>query len=288
MSSLDQNLHALVFFPKDSLEQLAEIDREAAEILHLHLTGYATLRKFYDLRDEEVNLQEGQKPSLRPIARKKAALAALLAVINSAADNIHGGLYDKERASVVQVDGLLALLGEALLFVDRKSPLSPSFRYRTKTRETLTPGVEPQRLLSLPQCFALLKAIEDLQTVTSRVYAQCEECFRSSLAAAHGTQQAPSPQDMLRKTVSSMTCSSGFSLVGSSMLESESSMGGTGSGSEEMVKASNEGGKGGDGVKRGWDWRKGVVGREASGEEVLGILRLGLAREISKAWIEGQ
>lgn len=91
----------------------------------MYLTGYATLRKFYDLRDEQVNLKEGQKPGLRPIARKKAAVAALLAVINSAADNIHGGLYDKERASVVQVDGLLALLGEALPFVDRKSPLQP-------------------------------------------------------------------------------------------------------------------------------------------------------------------
>lgn len=264
LSSLDQNLHALVFFPKDSLDQLAELDREAAELLHLYLTGYATLRKFYDLRDEEVNLKEGQKPSLRPIARKKAAVAALLAVINSAADNIHGGLYDKERASVVQVDGLLALLGEALPFVD-----------------------QPQRVLSLPQCFALLKAIEDLQTVTPRVYGQCEECFRSTLAAAHGTQQAPSPRDMLRKTVSSMTSSSGFSLVGSSMLESESSIAETGSGSGVMVNTPNDGRKGGDGVKRGWDWRRGMVGRDASGEDVLRMLRLGLAREISRAWIEG-
>lgn len=83
------------------------------------------MRKFYDLRDEEVNLKEGQKPTLRPIERKKTAAAALLAVINSAADNIHGGLYDEVRGSVVQVDGLLALLGEAMLFVDRKLPIPP-------------------------------------------------------------------------------------------------------------------------------------------------------------------
>lgn len=83
------------------------------------------MRKFYDLRDEEVNLEEGQKPTLRPIARKRAAAAALLALINSAADNIHGGLYDEESGSVVQVDGLLALLGEAMLFVDRKLPILP-------------------------------------------------------------------------------------------------------------------------------------------------------------------
>lgn len=69
------------------------------------------------------------------------------------------------------------------------------------------------------------------------------------------------------------------------MMESETSMGGTGSGSEVMVKMPNDGGKG-DGVKRGWDWR-GTVGREASGEEVLRMLRLGLAEEISRAWIDG-
>ena len=88
-------------------------------MLHTHLTGYATLRKFYDLRDEEVNLEQGQKPRLRAIARKTAAATALLAVINSAADSIHGGLYDEDRGSIVQVDGLLALLGEAMVFVDR-------------------------------------------------------------------------------------------------------------------------------------------------------------------------
>ena len=88
-------------------------------MLHTHLTGYATLRKFYDLRDEEVNLEQGQKPRLRAIARKNAAATALLAVINSAADSIHGGLYDEDRGSIVQVDGLLALLGEAMVFVDR-------------------------------------------------------------------------------------------------------------------------------------------------------------------------
>lgn len=92
-------------------------------MLHTHLTGYATLRKFYDLRDMEAILGEGEKPRLRPIARKNAAATALLAVISSAADSIHGGLYDENRGSIVQVDGLLALLGEAMVFVNRKSSL---------------------------------------------------------------------------------------------------------------------------------------------------------------------
>lgn len=124
LSSIDHNLHALVFNPSQSLEEIAALDPHAAEMLHTYLTGYATLRRFYDLRDEEANLNEGEKPKLRPIARKKAAAACLLAVINSAADNIHGGLYDDSRNSIVQVDGLLALFGETLVFVDRKSSRS--------------------------------------------------------------------------------------------------------------------------------------------------------------------
>ena len=121
LSELDENLRALLFTPEKSVGQLASMDPKAAEMLHTYLTGYATLRKFYDLRDEEINLEKGQKPTMRPNARKTAAATALLAVINSAADNIHGGLYDESRASVVQVDGLLSLLGEALVFVNRMS-----------------------------------------------------------------------------------------------------------------------------------------------------------------------
>ena len=98
------------------------MDTKAAEMLHTYLTGYATLRKFYDLRDEDMNLEEGQKPKTRPNARKNAAAIALLAVITSAADNIQGGLFDENRGSVVQVDGLLSLLGEALVFVNRMYP----------------------------------------------------------------------------------------------------------------------------------------------------------------------
>lgn len=128
-------------------------------------------------------------------------------------------------------------------------------------------------MLSLPQSFALLKAIEDLQTVTSRVYLQCEECFRSTLDAYQG-RRAPAPsRELLKKTMSSM--SSSFSLVGSSMLNSETSNG-TGS-SRALVKPQEE-------KKRGWDWRKGLA-EDAKGEDVLRILRLGLANEIARHWI---
>lgn len=36
--------------------------------------------------------------------------------------------------------------------------------------------------------------------------------------------------------------------------------------------------------KRGWDWRKGLA-EDAKGEDVLRILRLGLAKDIARHWI---
>lgn len=238
-------------------------------MLHTCLTGYASLRRFYDLRDEETSLKEGQTTKARPRARKDAAATALMAVINSAADNIHGGLYDEHRGAVVQVDGLLALLGEAMMFVNRACPL-----LRIPASHLLTSDAEPKLLLSLPQCFALLKAIEDLQNITPRVYSQCEEFFRSTLAACKNRVVPPSPRRLLKKTMSSMTTTSSFSLVGSSMLQSESS---NMSDSRTLVKL-------GGNEKRGWDWRTGLEDN-AKGEDVLRILRLGLAKDIAKHWI---
>lgn len=43
---------------------------------------------------------------------------------------------------------------------------------------------------------------------------------------------------------------------------------------------------GGDEGKRGWDWRMGF-GTEVRGDDVLAILRLGLAKEVARAWVEG-
>jgi len=133
-ASLDKNLRALVETPQSSLKKLELLDTEAAATLHRYLTGYATLRRFYDLRDEEVNAQGGEKPR-GASQRKKEAAKALIAVINSAADNIHGGLYDETRDSVVHVDGLLALLGEATVFVNRKFPPPLSFPQPTTSND---------------------------------------------------------------------------------------------------------------------------------------------------------
>lgn len=84
------------------------------------------------------------------------------------------------------------------------------------------------------------------------------------------------------------------------MLESESSsLGGTATtngsagGSGFLVKAPKpsivnnvaSGMQGVDGAKRGWDWRM-AVRRDIPGKELLRSLRLGLARDISKLWLE--
>lgn len=101
------------------LSAVANVDEEAASTLQFYFSGYATLRRFYETRDEAIGLQHGQKPRYKPLARRRAAAQALVAVISSAADGIYGGLYDPDRDSAIQVDGLLALLGEALPFIHR-------------------------------------------------------------------------------------------------------------------------------------------------------------------------
>ena len=272
LPSLDPNLHALIFSPEDSLAQLEADDEDAAETLREQLTGYASLRRFYDLRDEEVNLEEGQRPRLSPIARQKAAATALLAVINSASDNIHGGLFDPNRGSVVPVDGLLALLGETMVFIDREFPIPAS----NKTVVTeLFVRVELDSTLSPQQCFALLKAVEDIETVAPRVYAKCEEIFRATIRAYNGRGSPASPRELLKKTMSSMTSAGSFSLVGSSLLDSESID--TMSESRALVKSKEP-------QKRGWDWRAGLE-KDAKGEDIIRVIRLRLAKDLAKHWI---
>lgn len=134
---LGGQLRSLVKNPKVCLTEISKVDQEAAGILQFYASGYATLRRFYDLRDEQA------ESKMRPLARKRAAAEALVAVIRSSADSIYGGLYDPERDSAVLVDNLLSLLGEVLVFVNGESrelhyrkpsnmccrlPISPSLR----------------------------------------------------------------------------------------------------------------------------------------------------------------
>jgi hypothetical protein len=113
-NDLDEQLETLIRDPKACLQAIAETDVEAASTLQFYFSGYATLRRFYETRDEAIGLAAGQKSRYKPLARRRAAAQALVAVITSAADSIYGGLYDPDRDSAIQVDGLLALLAEAL------------------------------------------------------------------------------------------------------------------------------------------------------------------------------
>lgn len=253
---MDERLYEFVKSPTGPLADLATIDLVAAEKLGAWLSGYATLREFYDLRDEEVNLQDGAQPKNKPLARKRLAAKALLAVIASSSDCIRGGLFDYNAEVVVPVDCLLVLVGEALPLLNQTT-----------------------RVLTLPQIYALLKAIEDLETIGPRIYASCEAVFQTALENVHGSD-VPSPRARLRKETSGMTGSSAFSMVGSSMLNSKGSLATTGSEGSGVLVSSGQ-------TKRGWDWRQGLR-KNASGEDVLRVARLALSKEVARAWADGE
>ncbi|KAH9880584.1 hypothetical protein IAQ61_000877 [Plenodomus lingam] len=258
VDELDDSLSSLISSPKQTLTKLANFDPEAASLLSNHLSGYATIRKFYELRDEEVLCKAGEKPAHRPIARKRAAANALMVIIASAASSIKGGLYDPEVETVVQVDVLLPLLGEALVFID-----------------------QPKRTLTLPHMYTLLAAIEDLDTAPSMIRAQCEEVLSTTLAAAYSSSSdsdsSPHNYRHNEQQHPASNLSSTYSLIGSTDFSAPNST----HASAVLVH-----GGGIRDAKRGWDWRRGVK-RGVGGSRVLALLRLGLAREIARAFAEG-
>ena len=183
------------------------------------------------------------------------------------------------------------------------------FQHTANSKSNLRSFLEHPSVLSLQQCMSLLKAIEDLSTVTTRVYNQCEEFLRSSLASYYGRAALSSPRTLLKKQMSSMTSrdsgangtgsqSGSFSLIGSSLLlekppPSEDSDGimkmskttvgaDTDSSGNNRVLALRED----ENTKRGWDWRD-RVSRDLIGKELLQKMRLELAREIGGHWIRG-
>ncbi|KAF7560874.1 hypothetical protein G7046_g3248 [Stylonectria norvegica] len=187
---LDDDLKDLLRNRTETLEKRATQDLEAAQLLGRMLSGYATLRKFYEIRDG--SQAEGVSPAKALKLRRQAAFA-LVAVISSSDDNIRGGLYDDTRDAVVSEDFLLALMGEATVFIRQ------------------TPAV-----MTLEQIDILLKAIEDLETVGERVYSACDDFFHLVLASAQGLKGS-NPTDLMQKSTSSLSGSS-YMMSGSSML----------------------------------------------------------------------
>lgn len=217
-------------------------DLEAAQLLGRMLSGYATLRKFYELRDDPK--LENMSTANALVHRRQAAFA-LVAVISSADDNIRGGLYDASRDAVVSEDFLLALLGEATVFVQ-----------------------QDPTCITLSQIDILLKAIEDIETVGSRIFTTCEEFFDLTLASGQGLKGS-TPADLMRK--STTLGGSSYVMTGSSLLAGQlsKSIGGFGK------------------VQRGWDWRKGEgIMASTKAKDVLSRLRIGLAKDLASLWLE--
>lgn len=131
-SSLDPQLDMILNDQRTAVTKLAKVDTEAAELIATYLSGYATLRRFYDMRDASfdtsspTNLDPASALALKLKARKREAAKAILALIESANASIRGGLYDAEVETVVQVDTLMALLCEALPLLNRKKPFVPT------------------------------------------------------------------------------------------------------------------------------------------------------------------
>ncbi|EED12656.1 nuclear pore complex subunit Nup85, putative [Talaromyces stipitatus ATCC 10500] len=278
---LGGQLRALVQNPKMCLASIASADNEAAQIIQFYASGYATLRRFYDHRDEPV-LAKGRKSHLRPLARKRAAAQALLAVIRSSADSIYGGLYDPERDSAVLVDNLMALLGEAVLFVNEK----PS-------------------ILSIEQQSNILAAIEDLETVTPRVYAAAKEFFYECLneyiyettGEPRKSSSSPTPTG-LKKSASGLTASSSFSMIDSHMADSSMThaTNNTIASSGVLVPKPDAAYEYAKPIERVWDWRSGLAESSAASggasenedgdsikpdKKLLRVLRLRLAQEMT-------
>ncbi|KAK4041782.1 hypothetical protein C8A01DRAFT_45112 [Parachaetomium inaequale] len=252
-NDLDDYLHKLLTDRKNTLEQCANQDMEAAELLGKMLSGYASLRQFYDIRDNEHAL-----PHATPQSRRQQAAAALISVIASSDDNIRGGLFDQTRDGIVSEDFLLALLGEALVFVS--DPDNTNVHH----------GQFETPVITLDQIDVVLKAVEDLQAVGSRVYRACDEFLQLVLASAPGGLKGSTPADLLKKSAGGQGSAM---LAGSSLVASQlqRSLGGSGA----LGKVA---------VKRGWDWRAEVAAK-TKGEDVMRRLRLGLAKDLAGLWL---
>ncbi|KAK3988334.1 hypothetical protein QBC44DRAFT_243799 [Cladorrhinum sp. PSN332] len=251
-NELDDYLYKLLNDRNNTLENLAVQDMEGAELLGKMLSGYASLRQFYDIRDNESSL-----PNATPHARRQQAATALISVIASSDDNIRGGLFDQTRDGIVSEDFLLALLGEALVFVT--DPNNTNVHH----------GQLSEPVITLDQIDIILKAIEDLQAVGSRVYTACEEFLQVVLASAPGLKGS-TPADLLKTSVGG----GGMMLAGNSLVASQ-------------LQRSLSGGSGALGkvnVKRGWDWRS-EMSAKTTGEDVMRRLRLGLAKDLASLWL---
>ena len=252
VKDLDTQMQSLLSKDRIPLVVLAREDPDAASLLAKALSGYATVRRFYDLRDQDIS---GTSTAiLRPLERKREAAKALIAVTESAADPIHGGLYDPSIESVVSVDCLLALLGEVLPLLG-----------------------QPQRIFTRDQVFGLLRMVEDFASAPGRVRENAESLLQASVTAYRSGESGSAASKNLRKSTrgNDLSKSTGLGASSYDMLASSIMPGGKGAGRGEKIE-------------RAWDWRRGLDGLaggvEVGGNEVLMLLRVALTQEVGRGW----
>nr|OQO22895.1 hypothetical protein B0A51_09140 [Rachicladosporium sp. CCFEE 5018] len=271
-STLDATLSGLLFPPRPALSRLATQDPSAATLLSKALSGYATLRVFYALRDYDFlppTSPERSAESSRPQARQRSAAAILIAALSSAADSIRGGLFDPSVQSAISYDAILVLLAETLPFFAASSVSAK--------------GNKGARIFTQDHLFTLLRVVEDFTSSPSRIQEGAEALLKATIDAytTHSnSKMTRSRSNLLGKSRSDLSSNAG--LGGSYDMLRESYM--------MVSQDSSLGGKGKVGageVERGWDWRKGVRGAggvDLRGEDVVGMVRLGIAESMGRVW----
>ncbi|KAF2169219.1 hypothetical protein M409DRAFT_52490 [Zasmidium cellare ATCC 36951] len=246
---LDTKLEGLLGVDRPALKELSRTDLDAASLLSSQLSGYATLRKFYDLRDQDVyaTIRTPMGRPLKSLERRRAAASSLVAVIRSAADCISGGLFDPDIESVIPADGLLTLLGEALPLLG-----------------------QDQRIFTQEQVFALLAVVEDFSASPSRIRENADSLLASSLNAY--MDETSTASGILKKSRSELGGSSWDLLAISST---------------ELMTRSQKGKKQAK-LERAWDWRQGLVGmggiEDPDAKMVVKLVREALVREVAGGW----
>jgi hypothetical protein len=259
-SEMDDRLRRLYRQRRETMEEHAHQDPEAARLLDGAFAGYGCLRDFYEERDRDLADDGSEDVDLTPsraLARKRAAAANLVYLVASAGSSIRGGVYDPRAQPVVPQEFLLALLGEATVFVEKQPPV-----------------------ISLEQMDRLLKAIEDVETLGSstannNIYKAAENFFDVVLASAQGLKGSQ-PSDLLKSMSSGVGGGSGgssFVLAGSSLLVGE------------IRKDMAESGLLLRGARRGWDWRT-ALHANTTAQDVLRRLRVGLTRDLAALWLD--
>lgn len=133
--TLDDTFKKLLSSPKST----------SSQILRFELSGYATLRNFYALRDA---------------GKFAPAASALVATIKSAGEKLDGGVLDPEWECAVEEWTLGALLGELIPFLG-----------------------SPKRCITVRECMDVMKVLTDFELVGGETMRRADEFLKRVITA---------------------------------------------------------------------------------------------------------